>query len=62
MASLSSEYGLDLRMAKRLDGNREVLLPALVHWKIGHFSAVVEERDGRYFVKDPVQGGEMWIS
>ena len=33
-----------------------VPIPSVVHWKVGHFAAIVSEARGRYFVKDPVLG------
>jgi hypothetical protein len=33
-----------------------VPVPSVVHWKVGHFAAIVGERDRRYQVKDPVFG------
>ena len=49
-------------MAKRVDASSAVLVPAVVHWNVGHFAALVEEREGRYLLKDPVFGGELWMS
>ena len=60
--SLATELGRDTQMAKRVDPSGEILVPALVHWSVGHFAALVETRDGRYLVKDPVFGGELWMS
>jgi hypothetical protein len=59
---LAREVGHSYRMVKRVDPSGGVLVPALVHWSVGHFAALVEERAGRYLVKDPVFRHEMWIS
>lgn len=44
------------------EGNSPIPLPALVHWKVNHFAAIVEERDGRYHVQDPTFGTDLWIT
>jgi len=58
---LASKYGLDFQMAKRTPG-APILMPALVHWKAGHFAALIKEVDGRYLVEDPTFGTEFWVS
>ena len=59
---LSAQVHLDYQMAKRAPGSA-FIVPAVVHWKIGHFAAIVDEKDGRYLIQDPTfGGGEMWVS
>lgn len=58
---LATKYGLDFQMAKR-DPGAPLLMPALVHWKAGHFAALIKEVDGRFLVKDPTFGEEFWVS
>jgi RHS repeat-associated protein len=53
---------LELQMARRVNSNAEIPIPALVHLKAGHFAALVEERDGRFRFDDPLLGGEVWMS
>jgi hypothetical protein len=37
--------------------------PAIVHWKIGHFAAILGEKNGGYRVRDPVLGRhEEWMT
>lgn len=41
----------------------KVPVPSIVHWKIGHFAAIVSERNGRYEVQDPTLGHQsLWLS
>ena len=49
---LSKKIGLNYQMAKRQPGT-QVPLPAVVHWKLGHFSALVKKQDERYCIEDP---------
>jgi YD repeat-containing protein len=59
---LARDVGHPLRMVKRVDPAGGILVPALVHWSVGHFAAVVKETGGRYLVTDPVFNQEMWLS
>jgi RHS repeat-associated protein len=62
MRDLASTVGRPMRAVRRVDPSGGVLVPALVHWSVGHFAALVEERNGRYLIMDPVFGHEKWIS
>jgi RHS repeat-associated protein len=38
-------------------------VPSIVHWRVGHFAAIVAMRNGRYEVKDPTFGHqELWVT
>ncbi len=59
---MSRELGLKLQIAKR-DVGAPVIAPAVVHWKLGHFAAVVrEEEKGRFLLKDPTFGEDSRIT
>jgi YD repeat-containing protein len=51
MWELSERMEMNLQMAKRQPG-AAVLYPSMVYWKLGHFSALVRELNGRYLVED----------
>jgi RHS repeat-associated protein len=59
--NLSRDLGMRLQMAMRSVGT-DVLLPAVIHWKAGHYAALLKEQDGRYLVQDPTFGDEFWVS
>ncbi|MCI0658119.1 MAG: cysteine peptidase family C39 domain-containing protein, partial [Acidobacteria bacterium] len=59
---LSDLTDLKLQMVKRENPNAEIPLPALVHFKQGHFAAIVEKRGERFRLDDPLLGGEVWMS
>ncbi|HSB97888.1 MAG TPA: RHS repeat-associated core domain-containing protein, partial [Spongiibacteraceae bacterium] len=44
------------------EGNAPIPLPALVHWKVSHFATIVAEENGRYHLKDPTFGTDLWIT
>jgi len=61
---LAKEVGADYQMAKRSPGSA-VVVPCVVHWKLGHYSALKQIRGSRYHMAD--QGldiggtGSQWI-
>jgi RHS repeat-associated protein len=62
---LANRLKMNYRMAKRERGAR-IPVPAVVHWKIGHYGALVKEQNGRYLLQDPTMNatavGEAWVS
>ncbi len=65
LTGLSARVGLKYRAAKRESG-APIPLPALVHWKLNHYSVLAKEEDDRYLIVDqtfdPYQGRELWVS
>jgi RHS repeat-associated protein len=60
VGELARQSGLRMQMAKRVDA-RVLPLPAIMHWRLGHFSAVVAQDDDRYQVIDVALGGSRWV-
>lgn len=58
---LAKESGLNARMAKRSPG-AGVVVPSVIHWKAGHFAALMREKDGQYFVRDATFGTDIWVT
>jgi RHS repeat-associated protein len=45
------------------EASQPVPVPAVVHWKAGHFATIVGEADGRFHIHDPVFGHQdFWMS
>jgi len=44
---LSEKLGMNYQMAKRSGPSASLILPAVVHWKVGHFAALVTQRGNR---------------
>jgi RHS repeat-associated protein len=61
MQKLAADLNLPLQMVKRAPG-APVLLPAVMHWKAGHFAALIREAGDKYLVRDPTFGDELWVS
>ena len=61
LRDLAKTVGVKTVMARRV-GDGEVLLPAVVSWKAGHFAALAREEGGKYLVHDPTFGEDLWVS
>ena len=60
---LSNDVGQHMQMARRPRGaSTRIPLPAVIHWKSGHFAALVREEQDRYLVEDGTFGDHIWIS
>ncbi|TDU80785.1 intein/RHS repeat-associated protein [Prosthecobacter fusiformis] len=58
----AASVGLDYQIAKR-EPSGQFIYPAVMHWKLDHFAALLEQRDNRFLVQDATFGGtEMWIT
>lgn len=49
------------QLAKR-DPGAAVITPALVHWKVGHYAALIKEQNGKYWAKDLTFQNNLWLS
>ncbi|MBK6686378.1 MAG: hypothetical protein IPG45_18055 [Deltaproteobacteria bacterium] len=58
---MSSTLGVQLQMAKRTPGS-PILNPSVIHWKVGHFGALIREQDGKYLLSDPTFGNQTLMS
>ncbi len=62
VAALAERVNVSLLPVFRKSGE-PVPVPSIVHWRIGHFAALVGERDGRFEVKDPTFGHQsLWVT
>lgn len=61
VGELARRVQLPYTIARRAPGT-PIPLPAVVHWKVNHYAAIVGEEGGRYHLKDPTFGRDLWIS
>lgn len=61
VADLSKKIGLNYQMAFREAGGAFVV-PAVVHWRVGHYAALVRREGDRYLLEDPTFGNSVWAS
>ncbi len=62
LGGLASKVKLDYRLIRR-SPDEAVPVPSVVHWKVGHFAAIVGKANGRYHVQDAVfPNADMWVT
>jgi YD repeat-containing protein len=49
-------------MVLRTDPQAEVIVPAVIHWRSGHFAVLVAGEGGRFLIQDPTFREELWVS
>jgi RHS repeat-associated protein len=62
MKELGRKVGLEVQVGRRPSTEAPVAVPSLVHWRAGHFAALVKKEGERYLLQDPTFGDEIWIS
>ncbi len=58
---IATRAGMDYQAAYRSAG-AAVILPAVAHWKVGHYAALVDHQNGRYVVEDTTFGEDIRMS
>ncbi|HKQ38302.1 MAG TPA: RHS repeat-associated core domain-containing protein [Verrucomicrobiae bacterium] len=61
VAELSKHVGLNYQMARR-DKTGEFVIPSVVHWKVGHFAAIVRKVGDLYLLEDPTFMNTAWAT
>ena len=61
VAELSQKVGLNLQMARR-DRGAAFIVPAVVHWKVGHYAALLRQEGDRYLLQDPTFRNDVWAT
>lgn len=61
LARTAQAQGIEL-VPVRVATNDEPPLPAVMHWRAGHFGTLLERSGNRYRVFDPAWGTERWIT
>lgn len=61
VAELSKSSGLNYQMAFRKRSG-EFIVPSVVHWKVGHYAALVRQVGDRYLLEDPTFGNTVWAT
>jgi ABC-type bacteriocin/lantibiotic exporter with double-glycine peptidase domain len=59
--AVSQKVGLNYQMAFRSRG-APIVFPAVVHWGLGHYAAIVDKIDDRYLVEDSTFGDNVQMT
>ncbi|HEY5706535.1 MAG TPA: hypothetical protein VIS96_13265 [Terrimicrobiaceae bacterium] len=62
VAQLASSLAMPNQMAKWNAASGEIPVPSVVHWKLDHYAAIVDEQGGMYRVKDMTFGFDSFVS
>ena len=61
LAQLANRAALDYDLVFRRRG-QPVPVPSIVHWKFGHYAAIVGETNGKFHIQDPAFGRDLWMT
>jgi RHS repeat-associated protein len=61
VAELSKKVGLNYQTAFR-ERSGAFVLPSVVHWKVGHYAAMVRQEGDRFLLEDPTFGNTVWAT
>jgi RHS repeat-associated protein len=61
VAELSQKVGLNYQMAHR-DAGASLIVPSVVHWKVGHYAALIRQQGDRYLIQDPTFQNDVWAT
>jgi RHS repeat-associated protein len=59
VTGISREVGLNYQPAKRSPG-AALIFPSVIHWKVGHYAALLKKENGSYLSEDPTFENETW--
>lgn len=61
LVTLSRKIGLNYQMAYRDEGSA-LIVPSVIHWKVGHYAAIVGQVGDKFLVKDPTFRNDVWAT
>jgi RHS repeat-associated protein len=62
VAQIAAGAGMNYQAAYRSQG-AAIIVPAVAHWKVGHYAAIVDRgKNGRYVVQDTTFGADIRVS
>jgi RHS repeat-associated protein len=61
MRDLATSAGRSMVIGFRPAG-AEAVVPSMVHWRVGHFAALVDQSGDRVLVRDATFGDEFWVT
>lgn len=68
VAELSRRIGLNYQMSFHSSGRQPgatggvFIVPSVVHWKVGHYAALVRQEGDKFLLEDPTFGNTVWAT
>jgi RHS repeat-associated protein len=62
VADFSKQAGMNFQPAFRQKEDAAFVVPSVVHWKVGHYAALVRQEGDRYLLQDPTFRGNVWAT
>jgi RHS repeat-associated protein len=62
LLALSQSNHLDMVAVERPDGQNDIVVPSVVHWKLNHYAAIISKRGNLYEVVDPTFRMHKWLT
>lgn len=59
---LAGKLRLNMQAVKWEDPAQTLPLPCVIHWKVGHYAAVLREENNLWLVRDPTFGSDLWVT
>jgi RHS repeat-associated protein len=59
--AISKKLGMNYQAAKRSPG-AVIITPSVIHWKVGHYAALIEKVGNQYHSQDPTFENDTWHS
>ena len=61
VSELATKAGMHHRVIRRT-ASQPVPVPAIIHWRVSHFAAIVGQQGDRFHMIDPTFGTDLWIT
>lgn len=61
-AQVSSQQSAALSRGAATQATGDFIIPSVVHWKVGHYAAMVRQEGDRYLLEDPTFGNTVWAT
>jgi RHS repeat-associated protein len=61
VAAMSARIGLNYQMAFR-EADGDFAVPSVIHWKLGHYAAIIRREGDEYLLQDPTFLNDVWAT
>jgi len=61
-AQTTSEQNASLSRGAATERRSDFIVPSVVHWKVGHYAALVRQEGDKFLLEDPTFGNTVWAT